>query len=528
MALFRYIGSLKEWKLYLFISFLLVLSSVIKCNLFVDPYIRTEWILMSFILLIFLLIIAVNWIRDKRIPFDTIYQLLLFAVLTITFLYSIWGIIERIIQLYYDINTVRICSFDNEFGYAFFITCGISVLYHFREQNIIGKRSFVLLLVLYMFAIILSKSRISLFSCLCMLCYAYFIKCYKKHLLIVTLTLLILLVILFLLWSFNTDSINGRFLIWRGCFEMIKEKPFFGWGVNGFRANYMNYQSLLLESINNKSLSMLVSNVDHPFNEFLLIAVNYGAVGFLCVIITSFYIIKRIGTLEVTIKLPQVLFLINLLLSSLTSYPFRYPITLLLLIVCLFSLFVSTSNRFIRSIFVKMKNYKTTCLALLSVVLLVSIFNIYNELLWKYAYRRYTKTDVYCEKIYDYLSRVKPLDNYFLYNKAAILCKEKRFNESLLYCNELKKHWADYELMLLMGDTYMGLKNMRESEYYYNKAVKMCPNRLLPEFKLFLLYQDEKMYDKMQYQANIVLTKPIKIENQSVYNMRKFVERSLK
>ncbi len=53
-------------------------------------------------------------------------------------------------------------------------------------------------------------------------------------------------------------------------------------------------------------------------------------------------------------------------------------------------------------------------------------------------------------------------------------------------------------------------------------------NRLLPEFKLFLLYQDEKMYDKMQCQANIVLTKPIKIENQSVYNMRKFIERSLK
>jgi O-antigen ligase len=61
---------------------------------------------------------------------------------------------------------------------------------------------------------------------------------------------------------------------------MIKEKPLFGHGVGGFKANYMNYQARYFEEHPDSKYAMLADNVNRPFSEYLLLLTEYGLAGF--------------------------------------------------------------------------------------------------------------------------------------------------------------------------------------------------------------------------------------------------------
>lgn len=49
------------------------------------------------------------------------------------------------------------------------------------------------------------------------------------------------------LYSYKKDSADGRILIWKISLEMVKDKPILGYGFDGFRKNYMNYQAAYLQ-----------------------------------------------------------------------------------------------------------------------------------------------------------------------------------------------------------------------------------------------------------------------------------------
>jgi O-antigen ligase len=68
------------------------------------------------------------------------------------------------------------------------------------------------------------------------------------------------------LYFMKKDSADGRLLIWRCTYEMVKDKPLFGYGQGGFKANYMNYQAKYFEEHPNSRYAMLADNVNRPFN----------------------------------------------------------------------------------------------------------------------------------------------------------------------------------------------------------------------------------------------------------------------
>ena len=83
------------------------------------------------------------------------------------------------------------------------------------------------------------------------------------------------------LYFIKKDSANGRILILKCTGQLIAKKPVFGYGKNGFTANYMNEQALYFTEHPNSKYSMLADNVRHPFNEYFKNIVEYGGVGFL-------------------------------------------------------------------------------------------------------------------------------------------------------------------------------------------------------------------------------------------------------
>ena len=45
-------------------------------------------------------------------------------------------------------------------------------------------------------------------------------------------------------------------------------------------ANYMLYQAKYLERCNSETFNLLADNATHPLNEYFLLTVNFGIIGF--------------------------------------------------------------------------------------------------------------------------------------------------------------------------------------------------------------------------------------------------------
>lgn len=89
--------------------------------------------------------------------------------------------------------------------------------------------------------------------------------------------------------TLSNITFKGRELMWLTTFNMIKEHPIIGVGVNTFRLNYQNYQAGFLN--NHPEYIPYLGSAESPHNQFLEITVEQGIVGlliFLCINILFF------------------------------------------------------------------------------------------------------------------------------------------------------------------------------------------------------------------------------------------------
>lgn len=178
-------------------------------------------------------------------------------------------------------------TFDNPAGFAAALSLTLPVviflIIHIRRKY---KWLYVIGFFLILYSLILSGSRSGIISATIssgtlILLEANFIKLLKKkHYYIIGLILLAGLVILIIPLNNNkADSAKGRLLIWLVSYEMIKDKPVFGHGYGKFKVDYMDYQANYFSRHPQSQYSQLADNVKHPFNEYILVAVEYGLLG---------------------------------------------------------------------------------------------------------------------------------------------------------------------------------------------------------------------------------------------------------
>jgi len=127
------------------------------------------------------------------------------------------------------------------------------------------------------------------------------------------------------LYSYKKDSADGRILIWKISLEMVKDKPILGYGFDGFRKNYMNYQAAYLQE---KQLPETINNLaddnHHAFNEFLRIIIEQGIIGVIILFIfltTIGYTIYKYKLYIDTVSRTIISCLTALLFFSFFSYP---------------------------------------------------------------------------------------------------------------------------------------------------------------------------------------------------------------
>lgn len=317
------------------------------------------------------------------------------------------------------------------------------------------------------------------------------------------------IILLIVLYYYKRDSADGRILIWTISLRMIAEKPFFGWGENGFSAEYMPHQAAFFLENPDSTYSYLADNVSHPFNEFLLLGIKYGLVGIVALTIITVFLVKSVLQGKHRYKSLCVAISVTLLVLALFSFPYTVPMIWLVstFLVCWI---VASYN--LASLKAKMP-----VLLVLFISIAYILFynrNVYREWQWqKLQISQYSKGDAYHKynDLYTHLSN----NSTFLYNYGAWLHHNGYYGESLNALSECQKLFDDYNVELLMADNFKQLGKVKNAIETFEYANTMIPCRFLPLYHTMVIYEGEEDSVNACRVARIIIHKPVKIERSS-------------
>jgi O-antigen polymerase len=416
-------------------------------------------------------------------------------------------------------------TFDNPSGYSLVQ----SILLPFSLQLFIDKceNSFVKTLAVTtvfgaLLTILLSGSRCGIMACctsssIILLMNEQASAKVRQHKGLTIACLLLIVAGCLALYFIKQDSADGRLLIWNVCLDMIAKRPLLGYGPDGFQTHYMDFQAAYFEANPDYSYFMLADNVTHPFNEFVLVTVNYGIVGLL----TAFCLtaILLVGIYKSVGKMSSTWFAIvaSLFVFCLFSYPFNYPQSWIFLLL---SAVIAIPHKFISS--VEQRTYLRYLLAVASFVLLcLTVKHAYLNMRWAEMSRRSIAGQT--KRMLPHYKEMLPQmsDNpMFLYNYAAELNYVGSYEESLEMTKACMERYNDYDVQILLADNLENIGNMSSAVIAYSQALNMVPCRFVPMEGLLGIYQqmgDTIHADSIAY---AILQKPVKIQSFQVDNIR--------
>jgi tetratricopeptide (TPR) repeat protein len=313
------------------------------------------------------------------------------------------------------------------------------------------------------------------------------------------------------MYYYKRNSADGRFLIWTVCMEMIKEKPLFGWGFDGYIAQYMNYQADYMNANPKSPFILLAGETQNPFNEFLHIAILYGvpcAAVFTGMIIFLVWFIKSRVNAFKSILLSTVCVLI---VWCFFCYPLNISFVWLIILFVILCLVPNEIHLYQPKICVGVVLALSMCtLYMLGVSAIHDFRRLYvqeSSVHWDYNQIKETYERMYSDYNEDLI---------FLYNYGALLHFYGDYQRSLEVFQQGTKYLSDYNMMLLMGDDYQKLERYEEAIACYKRAGEMIPSRYLPLYYQMKLYQENEDWDESHRIAYIILRKKNKIKKSRI------------
>ena len=397
----------------------------------------------------------------KNLNFKQIKQLFVIIIL-ICLIQSIYGLLQ-FFNLLPSLYSYPTGSFDNLAGFTACIVATLPfAIHHILHTAKNNKTFFYISLITLLFGnliVFLSCSRTGIFALLIiyLIIFSYkmrkfLIKNIKSSLFIIFLSFILISVTLY---NIKKDSTNGRILIWKTTLNMIKTNPIFGSKSGYFTANYMLNQASYFKENKNSQYILNADNVMYPFNEYLLLMLEYGIVGLSFIIGLLFHIIKT----EKNKISPQFLSLISIIIFSLFSYPIRYPIIWILISLNLALIFRKENISMTVYFNVKWRKIKTLIFIIGLINFVFFTMNISYLYRWKKEINKYYSYNSKKEALVNFTALYKRLNkNYhFLYNYGLILNREKYFQESLNVLNNCENYFNNYDLQIILGNNLYNL-----------------------------------------------------------------------
>jgi O-antigen ligase len=311
-------------------------------SLFVNEQVTPKWYwtFFCFAALLLVYIVFSFFTEKKEITERKSMPVICLIIVTLCVLQAVYGLLQYA-NLFPAIGGFRITgSFDNPAGFAASLCAGFPFVFYFVFSEKSWKRYMAIAAgIVIVAAVVLSASRAGIISlgAVCLVVFFYKVKTVAKWKWAIVTVLLCASVSG--LYFLKKDSADGRLLIWRCSWEMIKDKPFgHGYGHGGFKANYMNYQAKYFETHPGSKYAMLADNVNNPFNEYLLLAVNFGILGLpvLFIWLRQLWKIHKRNPDKPLLLCIAYWCILSTGIFALFSYPLRYPFVVVTVILSLY------------------------------------------------------------------------------------------------------------------------------------------------------------------------------------------------
>ncbi len=410
-------------------------------------------------------------------------------------------------------------NFENPAGYASMLAFSLPFVFYFLNASGRSIEKYIAggIYVAVLAAIVLSGSRAGIIAAV-IISLLYILNRNKSLLLKTALwkkvaVLFLISVVLSGLYWVKKDSADGRMLIWRCTWDMIKEKPLFGHGYKSFEAEYMLYQARYFEQHPDSEFVPLADNVKHPFNECLLLIAEFGLVASLFLALVFAGVIRRYWRHPGDEQLILMMVLAATFVFSCFSYPFQYPFTWLIVGFSLGALPVLAYPDDARSkrhwtwrFFVSLAS---------TVVLCFTIRDIYYEHRW---FKAVKQAEAGRDMTYEY-ERLYPyfMSNYqFVYTYAVELNRTGRWDQSLAMITACEPMMNDYDVQMLKADDYKKLRDFQKAKDGYVLASQMCPNRFMPLYELVNAYDSLGQPEMALQLALEIIDKPVKVPSAAI------------
>ena len=344
----------------------------------------------------------------------------------------------------------------------------------------------------------------------------------SKKVILFVIALIVSFSIFSFLYDLRSESIKGRILIWKISFKMIEDKPLFGFGNNGFEANYMNYQAEFFKS--NKGTEqekILADNIRMAYNEPLRITVEYGIFGLLLYSLVIYLVLIKTKNKNLVLVVSKSV-LIVLLVFGLFSYPnqiFSIQAVAIIALGCLINTRkLKTIRLSIRTFSIRLLNASIVLLLMLFMTFIFNQHKAYfkfQELLSPQNYLNDKKVLVKLKGLEKPLSK----DALFLYYYCLIL-GEKRKNSLLLEKMQLLERLSPTSsAYVLKGDCFSDIDRNEDAEKAYLKAYYMVPSLQLARTKLAMLYKKQGKVTQAKALAEEVLSEKVKFYGFQTYRL---------
>lgn len=460
------------------------------------------------LLLLYLLIRSAITIRTKLLYYG--------GLCTLTFL-SVWGYLQygRLLPSPNPYFTVTGAFYNPAYlGLTLSILMGIAIhvfifYIHRSPKNKIqwGLTLFIILISLPV--LIETHSRTAWISLIIPILISY--TPLPKRITWKTITLIstfigIIFILLATLYILRPSSANGRLLIWKISWEMMKDRPLTGFGKGGFEANYLYYQARYMADKSNEEEKYLAGNTHIVFNEPLRIGVEHGIFGLAVylsfVFIISLYVPHK-KTLSIRI-LKNVL--LAVFLQGLFSYPnLMFPVmTISVIALALLSKSVCRIHTYPISIL-----YIKISIVTIMLILAFPAFCKYS------AYHRLyagIKEKSFYNQTHRLTSLVQQLqdDNAVLTFYCNVMQHKKDNQGTWLIISELEKRHPTPSLFIAKGDFLQRQNKLNEAETAYLIAANMVPSRQKAKGRLVFLYKRMGKQEKAKRLAHLLLTEKVK------------------
>ncbi len=322
------------------------------------------------------------------------------------------------------------------------------------------------------------------------------------------------------LYQIKPASTQGRFLILKISSQLMEKSPVFGQGFERFAPQYMLAQGQYFQSNKGKEHErLLAGNVNTPYNHFVELGVELGAIGvllFSTILCFPFSLLCQYRHQYDTLSLrPWLGCFLSLVILSLFSYPLDVlPVFLLILVALCFISIVDTKQYQLRSSYVS-KFTAVICV----VILIISFIWLHNSRLaitnWKNAQIEYRSSNLiraaeYFKTGYKYMF----YEGRYLQELAKNLQALHEYHASNVVLRWSRKYYIDSFTYSLIGTNHKELDEIDSAVKAYEFAGNITPAYLWPKYLLVhLLFEIGEVEQSKELSVKTLTNKNIKIRS---------------